>query len=63
MKFFHDWSKVIHLSNNKFFVSGGSSSDGGWYTRFSKKVYLIDVISGKVEELASMNHPRQAHGM
>lgn len=67
--FNEDWSKYIHLYNNKFFVAGGSKeafyqAGQGWHpTVYSRKVFKIDVHSGEVEKLPSMTQPRQAHGM
>jgi hypothetical protein len=65
-----DWSKVIHIGQNKFFVTGGSWQDDSLPIpvhmrshRYSKKAFIIDINTAEVERLPDMHVSRQAHGM
>ena len=60
-----DWSKVIHVFDNKFFVTGGSWQDDSLQIpihmrahKYSKKTFMIDIETGVVERLADMATPR-----
>ena len=68
--FQEDWSKTIPLQDNKIMVTGGS-----WQLEdenlpphirplsYSKKVFIIDTMTGIVERKPDMAKKRQAHGM
>jgi hypothetical protein len=62
--FQEDWAKVIHLWDNKFFLSGGSSSPDNdlpnhlqhyMHPLYSKKAYVIDTGTGIVQEKPPMH--------
>jgi hypothetical protein len=71
--FQEDWAKVIHLWDNKFFLTGGSSSPDSDLANnlqhyigqaiYSRKAFIIDTGTGIVQEKPPMHYKRQAHGM
>jgi hypothetical protein len=63
-----DWSKIIHISGDQYFIAGGSkeTSTVNRYDLnqvYSDKVFMLDASNGLIEQLPSMQHKRQAQGM
>jgi hypothetical protein len=64
--FQNDWAKVVHLWDNKFFVTGGSMSPENLdplqqylgHSIYSDKAYIIDSVSGVVTEKMPMSSKR-----
>ena len=61
-QFQEDWAKTIYISNYTYFSCGGSNSikHGNIYHNilFSKKAFLINSNSGKVQKLNDMQIER-----
>jgi hypothetical protein len=66
-QFKEDWAKVIHLWDNKFFVTGGSSTMENmdpWMQqqmgqqKYSNKAFVIDTGTGVVTEKPNMHFKR-----
>ena len=57
-KFRHNWSKLIHIDENKFFITGGSQFKFLWQTSHSKNTHFVNIKTGEIEQLEDMSVAR-----
>lgn len=62
-KHLQDWSKIVYLYDDKFFVTGGSQEVHGHYLKYSNKAAIVDTKTGLVTPLPDMSENRQAQGI
>lgn len=62
MKWQLDWSKIVHLYSDVFFVAGGMF-DQKHISVIMNATYIVNAKSGLVIKKKTMSKGRQCHGM